>query len=68
MESTKNYEILRRSWSNEGDVMKPHIFKPKQRVNEEVYLEVLKKKVVPWIGQNTQKTFGHGKLDSEFLN
>ena len=35
--------------SNEGHVMEPHFFEPKQRVNKEVYLSVMKDKVVPWM-------------------
>ncbi|QQP41963.1 Transposable element tcb2 transposase [Caligus rogercresseyi] len=36
--------------SSEGHVMPPHFFEPKQKVNQEVYLEVLLSNVVkPWI-------------------
>ncbi|QQP35845.1 Transposable element tcb2 transposase [Caligus rogercresseyi] len=35
--------------SSEGHVMPPHFFEPKQKVNQEVYLEVLSNVVKPWI-------------------
>ena len=35
--------------SNEGDVMPPHFFEPKQKVNKEVDLSVMEKKVKPWM-------------------
>lgn len=35
--------------SSEGDVMPPHFFKKGETVTKEVYLDVLKKKVRPWI-------------------
>ncbi|QQP57297.1 Transposable element tcb2 transposase, partial [Caligus rogercresseyi] len=35
--------------SSEAHVMPPHFFEPKQKVNQEVYLEVLSNVVKPWI-------------------
>ena len=35
--------------SSEGHVMPPHFFQPKQRVNQEVYLETMEKIVKPWM-------------------
>ncbi|QQP50599.1 Transposable element tcb2 transposase, partial [Caligus rogercresseyi] len=32
-----------------GSVMPPHFFGPKEKVNTEVYLNVLKTVVVPWM-------------------
>ncbi|QQP37008.1 Transposable element tcb2 transposase [Caligus rogercresseyi] len=45
--------------SSEGHVMPPHFFEPKQKVNQEVYLEVLRlcpahkaKTVQAWLKEN----------------
>ena len=37
--------------SSEGDIMPPHIFPQGLKVNGEVYLDVLKDKVLPWMMQ-----------------
>ena len=35
--------------SLDGDVMLPHIFPEGLRVNSDIYIELLKTKVLPWI-------------------
>lgn len=35
--------------SSDGDIMPPHFFGPKEKITKEVYVEVLKTKVVPWM-------------------
>ena len=37
--------------SSKGDVMPPHIFPEGLRVNSEVYVDLLRTKVIPWIKQ-----------------
>ena len=34
--------------SNEGNIMPPHIFEVRLKVNTQVYLDVLKSMVIPW--------------------
>ncbi len=43
--------------TSDGKAMRSHFFKPKEKVNTVVYVNMLKKKVVPWVKENVAEPY-----------